>query len=162
MPSVEVLGFGGQAHRLAVERVGQAVVCCNVQRLDGAVGPALAGAGEQVGCPRHGLLAAGDHHGGVAGADHPGRVDHGRQPGQADLVDGHRGDIPADAGADGALPCRVLPGTGLQHLAHDDGLHLIGVHSAGIECCLDGVRAELDGGEARQLPVEPALRRARC
>ena len=36
-----------------------------------------------------------------------------------------------------------------------------GVHAAGREGGLDGVGPEFDGGEARQLPVEPALRCAR-
>ena len=41
------------------------------------------------------------------------------RPGEADLVDGDGGDVPADAGADGALPRRVLARSGLQDLAHD-------------------------------------------
>ena len=145
----QVLGFRGQAHGLPVEGVGQAVVGGDVQRLDRAVGPALAGARQEVRGPRHGLLAAGDDDGGVTAADHPGGVDHGGQAGKADLVDGHGGDVPADAGADGALPGRVLAGPGLQHLAHDDRVHLVGLHAAGGQGGPDGVGAEFDGGEAR-------------
>ena len=76
-------------------------------------------------CAAHRLLAAGNHHGGLAGPDHPGGIDHRGQAGKADLVDGHRGDVPPDAGADGALPGGVLAGSCLQDLAHDDGFHVI-------------------------------------
>ncbi len=156
----EVLALGGQAHGLPVEGVGQAVMGCDVERLDGTVGPALPGTGEQVRCAGHGLLAAGDDDRGVAAADHPGGVDHGGQPGQADLVDGHGGDVPADAGADGALAGGVLARPGLQDLAHDHRVHLLGLHSAGGQGRPDGVGAELHGREAGELPVEAALGRA--
>ena len=79
------------------------------------------------------------------------------RPGEADLVDGHRGDVPADAGADGALARRVLARSGLQDLAHDHAVHLLGLDAAGGQGRPDGVGAELDGGEAGQLPVQAAL-----
>ena len=142
-PQREVPALGGQPHGLAVEGVGQAVMGCGVEGLDGTVGPALPGTGEQVRRAGHGLLAAGHHHRGVAAADQPGGVDHGGQPGQADLVDGHGGDVPADAGADGALAGGVLAGPGLQDLAHDHRVHLLGLDTAGGQGRLDGVGAEL-------------------
>ena len=93
-------------------------------------------------------------------ADHPGGVDHGGQAGQADLVDGDGGDVPADAGADGALAGGVLARPGLQHLAHDHRVHLPGLHAAGGQGGPDGVGAELHGREAGELAVEAALRSA--
>ena len=158
----QVLALRRQPHGLPVEGVGQPVVGGDVEGLDRAVGPALPGAGQHVRCAGHGLLAAGDHHRGVAAADHPGGVDHGGEAREADLVDGHRGDVPADAGADGALARRVLARSGLQDLAHDHAVHLVGLDAAGGQGRADGVGAELDGGEAGQLPVQAPLGGAGC
>ena len=155
----QVLALRRQAHGVPVEGVGQAVVRGHVEGLDRAVRPALPGTGQHVRCAGHGLLAAGDHHRGVAAADHPGGVDHGGEAREADLVDGHRGNVPADAGADGALARRVLAGSGLQDLAHDHAVHLVCLDAAGGQGRPDGVGAELDGGEAGELPVQAPLGR---
>ena len=132
----------------------------HIQGLDRAVRPALPGTGQHVRCAGHGLLAAGDHHRGVPAADHPGGVDHGGEAREADLVDGHRRHVPADAGADGALARRVLARPGLQDLADDHAVHLVGLDSAGGQGRADGVRSELHGREAGELPVEASLGRA--
>ncbi|MCY1231456.1 hypothetical protein D9M72_439060 [compost metagenome] len=156
----QVLAFRGQPHGLSVEGVGQAVMRGHVQRLDSPVGPTLAGTREDVRRPGHGFLTAGDDDGGVTAADHAGGVDHGCEAGKAHFVDSDRGDVPADAGADGALPRRVLARSRLQHLAHDDRIHLLRGNAARGEGRLDGMRPELHRREAGQLSVEAALRRA--
>ena len=159
----EVLGLGGQAHGLAVEGIGQAVMGGDVQCLDGAVGPPLPGTGQQVRRPAHRFLAAGHHHGGVAAADHAGGVDHGSQAGEAHLVDGHGRDVPADAGADGSF---AAPGFWPAPACRTWPMITASTSAASMPLAAnsspDGVGAEVHGGEAGQLPVEAALRGPRC
>lgn len=105
----------------------------------------------------HGFLAPGHNHGGVPAADHPGGIYDSREAGEANLVDGDGRDVPANTCRDGALPCRILASARLQHLSHDDSVHLFGFYAAGRQCGADGVGAEVDGGESGKLPIQPTL-----
>ena len=50
-----------------------------------------------------------------------------------------------DAGVDGGLAGRVLAGAGGQDLAHDDLVHLLGLHPGALERGLDGDRCRAHG-----------------
>jgi hypothetical protein len=70
----------------------------------------------------------------------------------ADLVDGLRGDLLGDAGLDLRLARRDLALTGLEHLAHDDVLDLLGLDVRALERALDRGPAELRGVERCEPP----------
>ena len=132
-------------HLLAAERVAQAVVDHRVDRLGVAHAEAEARLLEQVRRVAHRLHAAGDADVEVAGADRgvedPGRAHAGR----ADLVDRLRGDLLRDAGLDLRLARGDLALAGLQDLAHDDVLDLLGGDVGALERGLDREPAELGG-----------------
>ena len=121
-----VVALGAEAHGALVEGAEQPVVHHRVDQRavpDPVAGP---GPGQQVGGLGHRLHAAGHHDVGLAGVDHQvGQVD-GVEAGQADLVDrggrhGHR-----DAGLDGRLAGGDLAGAGLDDLAHEHVVDLVG------------------------------------
>ena len=95
----------------------------------------------------------------VAGADRG--VDHARgaDAGGADLVDRLGGDLLRDAGLDLRLARRDLALAGLEHLAHDDVLDLLGLDLGALERGLDGDAAEL-GRVQRGRARRPACRSA--
>ncbi len=103
---------------------------------------------EEVGALGHRLHAAGHHDLGVAGLDHlVGQVD-GVEARQAHLVDGGGGTRHRDAGVDGRLAGGDLPGTGLEDLAHEHVVDVLGRDPGPLEGGLDGEATELGGGEA--------------
>jgi hypothetical protein len=53
---------------------------------------------------------------------------------------------------DRGLAGRHLPGPGLQHLAHDHVLHLLGRHPGALQRCLDRDPAEGGRGQSLRLP----------
>jgi hypothetical protein len=77
----------------------------------------------------HRLHATGDHDVDLAGADELVGEGDRVEAGQADLVDRERRDAHRDAGLDRRLAGRDLAGAGLQDLAHDHVLHLVGAHA---------------------------------
>ena len=100
---------------------------------------AEAGAGQQVGRLAHRLHAAGDGDLGVAGADRlVGDAERAHARG-ADLVDRLRGDLLRDAALDLGLARGDLALAGLQDLAEDDLLDLLGVDAGALERRLDRV-----------------------
>ena len=148
-------------HLLAGEGVGEAVVDHRVERLHVAHAKAEARAGEQIGRLGHRLHAAADADLHVAGAD---RLveDHRRaQARGADLVDRLRGDLLGDAGLDLRLAGGDLTLAGLQHLAHHDVLHLLGLDAGPLERRLDRDAAELGGVQRGQSAAHLADRGAR-
>ncbi len=137
-------------HLLARERVGEPVVDHRVEHLRVAHAVAEARLRQQVGSLGHRLHAAADADLHVAGAD---RLveDHRRaQPRRADLVDRLRGDLLGDAGLDLRLARGDLPLPGLQHLAHDDVLDLLGLDAGALERRADRQPAELGGVQRGQ------------
>ena len=147
-------------HVLARERVGETVVDHRVDRLGVAHAEAEAGLLEQVRRVRHRLHTATDADLEVAGADR--RVE---QPGRADsrgadLVDRLRGDLLRDPGLDLRLARGDLALAGLDHLAHDHVLDLLGRDLGALERGLDRGAAELGRVEARKTAAELADRRA--
>ena len=53
-----------------------------------------------------------------------------------------------DAGVDGGLAGGDLAGAGLEHLAHEDVVDLLGREAGPLERALDGEAAQVGGGEA--------------
>ena len=111
------------AHRLAVERVGEPVEREGVDGLDVAVGPAAPRAGQQVRRLAHRLLAAGDddgrpRRGGSCRAASMIAVSPLRQT----LLIVVAGTVHGMPGRDGRLAGGVLAGAGLDDLAHE---HLV-------------------------------------
>src|SRR5690606_15219197 len=121
--------------------------------------PALTGAGEQVRGAAHRLLPTGHDDIGLVELDRPRSVDDGAQAAQAHLVDGVRRDVPRDAGTPCCLPRRVLPGTRLNHLAHDDLVDEVRGDACTLEGPGDRPCAQLGSAQAREATVEPAHRR---
>jgi hypothetical protein len=66
------------------------------------------------------------------------------------------------AGLDRGLPGGDLAGAGLQHLAHDHVVDLLGAHPGLLEGALDGDPAEVGTGEALERAEQAAHRRARA
>jgi hypothetical protein len=152
--------LGAGAHGHLVEGAEEAVVHHRVDDL--LVADAVPGArsGQEVGRLGHGLHAAGDDDVGLAVLDHlVGEVD-GVEAGQAHLVDRGGGHRHRDAGVDGGLAGRDLAGPGLQHLAHEHVVHLLGGDARPLEGRLDGEPTQLGGGEAGEGTGELADRRA--
>ena len=67
-----------------------------------------------------------------------------------------------DAGRDGGLPGRDLPGAGLQHLAHDHVLHLVRADSGPPQGPGDRDAAQFAGRLAGEGPQQAAHRCARA
>ena len=108
--------------------------------------------GQQVGGLAHRLHAAGDADLEVAGADRlVGEPDRAHARG-ADLVDRLRGDLLRDPGLDLGLARGDLALAGLQHLAEDDLLDLVGRRPRRARARLDRGAAEVGGVEGREPP----------
>ena len=134
-------------HLLVGEGVGEPVVGHRVERLDVAHPEAEAGVRQQVGSLAHRLHAAGDGDVRVAGADRlVGEAERAHARG-ADLVDRLRGDLLRDPALDLGLARGDLPLAGLQDLAEDDLLDLLGGDPGAIERGLDHGAAEVGGVE---------------
>ena len=58
------------------------------------------------------------------------------------------------------LTSGILPGSGLQHLAHDDRVDQVRIDRALSQRSPDGGRPQIDGGQRRQRPEQLALRGA--
>jgi len=87
---------------------------------------------------------------GLAGLDYEvGQVD-GVEARQAHLVDGGGRDRHGDAGRCGRLAGCDLPGAGLQHLAHEDVVDLVGGDPGPLERGLDGQAAQISAAERRE------------
>ena len=133
-----------------VEGIGQPVVHHGVDQHPVAEPVAGTGPGEQVGRLRHRLHPARHHDLRVTGPDHLiGQVD-GVQPREAHLVDGVGRHRQGDPGLDGRLPGGNLTLAGLEDLAHEDVVHLVGGDSGPRQGLGDGEPPQLHGGEAAQ------------
>ena len=83
----------------------------------------------------------------AAGLDHQvGQVD-GVEAREAHLVDGGGGHGHGDAGVGRGLAGGDLAGAGLEHLAHEHVVDLLGATPGPLEGGLDGEAAEVGGGE---------------
>ena len=128
---------------------------------DVAVLVALARLRQQVRRVGHRLHAAGDDDVELAGPDElVGQRDR-VEAGQADLVDRQRGHVHRDAALDRGLAGGDLAGAGLEHLAHDHVLDLVGRDARALERGLDRDAAEVGGGEVLERAEQPAHRGAR-
>src|SRR5262249_1769175 len=78
----------------------------------------------------------------------------GVHPRQADLVDGERGDGHGHSGLDRRLPRRDLALPGLQHLADDHVIDLLGPDPRPLEGGRDREPAEVHGRDRRHLARE--------
>ena len=110
----------------------------------------------------HRLHAAGHHDVELAGPDELVGQGDRVQAGEADLVDGQRRHGHRDAGLDRRLAGRDLPGAGLQHLAHDHVLHLVGRDAGALQRGLDRDAAELGRREVLEVAQQPAHRGPRA
>ena len=108
----------------------------------------------------HRLHAAGDDDLELAGADELVGQRDGVEAGQADLVDRQRGDVHRDAALDGGLARRDLARAGLDDVAHDHVVDLVGRDAGALERGLDGDPAEVRGGEVLERAEQPAHRGA--
>ena len=158
--ALHVALLGQQAHGLAGVGVGEAVVGHGVQQPHGPVLVPGARARQQVRSVGHGLLAAGDHHRGLPQTHQAGGVDDRGKSREADLVDGHGGDVPADARGDRGLARRVLTGAGLDDLAHEHRVHGLGPYPGTLQRPADRGGPELDGAQRSLSPEQPGERRA--
>ena len=114
-----------------------------------------AGVGQEVRGVGHGLHAAGDDDVGVAGLDHlVGQVD-GVEAGQADLVDRGGRDAHGDAGVGGGLAGGDLARAGLDDVAHEDVVDLVGADAGPLERRRDGDTAEIGGGHRGESARQP-------
>ncbi len=142
------------AHRLAVVRVGQAVVRHVVEELAAAVADAGARAVEQVRGVGHRLHAAGDHHLCRAGLDQVVAEHHRLHARAADLVDGGAAGGRRQPRAQRGLAGRGLAEAGRQHAAQDDLVDLVGGQPGLLQRALDRGGAQLGGGDAGELAEE--------
>ena len=148
-------------HLLFGEGVGEAVVGHRVDGADVAHAKAEASAGQQVGRLAHRLHPPGHRDLSVAGADREvGDADRAHARG-ADLVDRLRGHLLGDAALDLGLARGDLPLAGLQHLAEDDLVDLLGGDAGALQGGLDHVAAEVGGVERGEGPAHLAERGAR-
>ena len=145
-----VVAVGGEAHRALVEGAGEPVVHHRVDQRAVAEAVAGAGLGEQVRGAAHRLHAAGDDDLGVAGRDHlVGEVD-GVEPREADLVHRRGRHRHRDARLGRRLPGGDLALAGLEDLAHQHVVDLLGGEAGAAEGFGDGEPAQLLGAEPRQ------------
>jgi hypothetical protein len=143
--------LGGDAHVIAVEDVGQAVLDHRVDQLDVAhLGAAAKILG--VGGKAHALLAAGDDDGGVAGLDRLGGERDGAQARAADLVDAPGRDLLGHAGRHRRLARRILALGGGQHLAEDHLRHLLGATPACASAASIAIRPSSCAGVVAKAP----------
>ncbi len=160
---LELVGdLGGLVdHLLAGEGVGEPVVGHRVERLHVAHPEAEARVRQQVGRLAHRLHAAGDGDVEVAGADRlVGEAERAHARG-ADLVDRLRGDLLRDAALDLGLARGDLALAGLQDLAEDDLLDLLGADAGALQRGLDRDAAELGRFERGEGAAHLADRGAR-
>ena len=155
---LRVVPVGGLAHRNVVEHVGQPVVRHRVEHLDGTVLVPGPGLGQQVWGIGHGLLSTSYHDVELTNPDQLISERNRVQAGQTHLVEGECRDRHRDAGLDGSLTSRDLPGTGLQHLAHDDVLHLVRAYPGTLQGRLDCHAAEVRTREVLEGTEHPADR----
>ena len=147
-------------HLLVGERVGEPVVGHRVDRLHVAHPEPEARPRQQVGSAAHRLHAAGHRQLEVAGANRlVGEADRAHARG-ADLVDRLRGDLARDPGLDLRLARGNLSLSGLQHLAVDHLLDLIGRDLGALQRGGDGRPAELGRALRGQRPRHLAERGA--
>ena len=146
----DLAGLGG--HGLARERVGEPVMGHRVDRLRVAHPEPEAGPGEQVGGAAHRLHATGDRQLHIVGSDRLiGETDRAHAGG-ADLVDRLRGDLARDPGLDLRLARGDLSLPGLQHLAVNHLLDLIGRDLGALQRRSDRGSAELHRALRGQRP----------
>src|SRR5437870_4718568 len=139
------------------ETVGQ------VRVLDRVLAERKAGprAAHEVGRVRHRLHAAGDDKARLSRRDLRRREHDALQARAADLVHGRARDAVRDPGAERRLPRWRLADAGLDDVAHEYLVHLVGLHAGALERAPDRDRAELWRRERREPAEERADRRAR-
>src|SRR5690606_35907909 len=102
-------------------------------------------------------LAAGDDDVDTAGREEVVAEHGGLHAGSANLVDGGAGYALGKARAQRGLACRSLALAGLQHVAHDDFVHSIGLDACAFDGCLDGNSTQLVAARPERLPIMPPM-----
>jgi hypothetical protein len=143
------------AHGPALERAREPVVGHRVLEVRRAVLHARADMRE-VGGAGHVLEAAGDDAVLLARADGHRGLHHRLKARAADLVDGHGVQRAGETGAQARLTGRVLAEPCLQHAPHDALIDVVRGAGHLVEHRLDGVRAQLRGGDIHQATEELA------
>src|SRR6185295_3204637 len=110
----------------------------------------------------HGFHPASHDDIGVTGQDCLRAVLDGLQAGPADHVEGPGGDLVGDAGDDGGLAGGVLAEAGLQDVAHDDLVDLVGGDPGPCDGFLDDKGPECYGRGLSQTTADRTDRGAYC
>src|SRR5215213_8278384 len=153
--------FGVGAHVAGLSRAPQAVDDGRVDELRVTQPIAEARLGQQVRALVHVLHTARHDHLGIAGAD-LGRGEHDRLESRStDAVDGRRAQRVRQAGLQHRLSSRCLACPGLNHLAHQRFVDLVGRNTGTFHCGLDRDSAEGRRGYVGEPAPELADGRAR-
>jgi hypothetical protein len=148
--------LGRDPHGDLVEGAREGVEGHRVDQRDVAVLEALARLRQHVRGLGHRLHAARHDDLELAGADQLVGQRDGIQAREADLVDRQRRNIHGDAALDRGLPRGDLTGTGLDHLAHDHVVDLVGRDAGPLERGLDRDPAEVGGREVLERAEQAA------
>src|SRR6516225_6392963 len=141
--------FARHAHVEVFIGIPQPILDHGVQSLGVAEAIALAELREKVRGIAHGLHAAGHHGFHVARPDALCGERHSLQPGAAHLVDRHGRHARVEPALQPCLACRVLPQPRLDHVAHDDFVHLGRLDACPLNGFSDDDGAQIDGRKRR-------------
>ena len=161
---LEVRGafLAAHAHVHVVVGIPQAIVDHEILELGVAHPRAGAERVREVRRVGHRFHAARDHHVGLAQGDDAGGFDHRLEAGATHLVHRHAGDGLGDARIQCGLARGRLADAALQHLAHEDGLHVVGLDACPLQRGLDGHGSEPRGWNRRKRTQERPDGRAGC
>ena len=152
--------LSGDAHVIIVERIPKAVLDHDVNKLAIVHSVAKARLGHRIGRSAHVLHAANDHHVRFACLNHRSSHVDDLQAGTAYVVDGECGNLHRNAGFHGRLAGRTLAEAGLQDVAHQHFIHILGLNARAADGFLDHDCAKLNSGRIRQRTAKFAQCRA--
>ena len=139
--------FAGHAHVKVFVRVPQTVVNHGVDQLSVAQAVAAAGLGQQIWAVGHGFHAAGYHDFGFAELHGLRGEGHGFEAGAANFVDRQGRDAWVAAAFEGCLASGILAEPGLDYVAEDGFVDLLGVETRAAGGFGDHLGAELRSGK---------------
>ena len=154
----EALGhvLGGNAHVVIVEGVPQAIVDHNVNNLAVVHPVTEAGIGQSIGRKAHVLHTAYYHNVRIAGGDHVRSKVDALETAAANVVDGQRGHALGQTGLYGGLTGGALAKTGLQHVAHQHFVHVLGLNARAANGFLYNQSTKLHSGDVSQTSAKLA------